>query len=78
VVNRWVSVRFAFTGAVINFITGVIILLSVDRIDASLAGFCLSFVLLFTDQVKLFVCGIIKQFSGTHNKTLFSDVLGYS
>ncbi|KAL7329191.1 hypothetical protein PS15p_207334 [Mucor circinelloides] len=50
-VNRWVSVRFAFSGALINMITSSIILLSVDRMDASLAGFCLSFVLLFTDQM---------------------------
>jgi ABC-type multidrug transport system fused ATPase/permease subunit len=51
-VNRFISVRFAFTGAVINFFTGIIILLSVESMNASLAGFCLSFVLLFTDQVK--------------------------
>jgi ABC-type multidrug transport system fused ATPase/permease subunit len=50
-VNRHISVRFAFTGAAINFITGIIILLSVDKMTASLAGFCLSFVLLFTDQM---------------------------
>ncbi|KAF1805468.1 P-loop containing nucleoside triphosphate hydrolase protein [Mucor lusitanicus] len=50
-VNRWVSVRFAFSGALINMITSTIILLSVDKMDASLAGFCLSFVLLFTDQM---------------------------
>lgn len=49
--NRWVSTRFAFTGALINMLTGIIILLSVDKMDASLAGFCLSFVLLFTDQM---------------------------
>jgi ABC-type multidrug transport system fused ATPase/permease subunit len=49
--NRWVSVRFAATGAIINFLTGIVILLSVDRMNASLAGFCLSFVLLFTDQM---------------------------
>lgn len=52
--NRWVSVRFAATGAIINFLTGIVILLSVDRMNASLAGFCLSFVLLFTDQVIAF------------------------
>ncbi|KAG2237662.1 P-loop containing nucleoside triphosphate hydrolase protein [Thamnidium elegans] len=50
-VNRFISVRFALTGAIINFITGVIILLSVEKMNASLAGFCLSFVLLFTDQM---------------------------
>jgi hypothetical protein len=51
--NRWISVRLALTGAAINFFTGIIILLSVEKMNASLAGFCLSFVLLFTDQVKI-------------------------
>ncbi|KAK4518579.1 uncharacterized protein ATC70_008798 [Mucor velutinosus] len=51
VVNRWVSIRFAFSGALINMFTGVIILLSIDTIDAPLAGFCLSFAILFTDQM---------------------------
>jgi ABC-type multidrug transport system fused ATPase/permease subunit len=51
-VNRHASVRFAITGAVINSLTAFIILLNVDKVDASLAGFCLSFVLLFTDQVN--------------------------
>ncbi|CEP08484.1 hypothetical protein [Parasitella parasitica] len=49
--NRWVSTRFAFSGAFINMVTGIIILLSVDQMDASLAGFCLSFVLMFTDEM---------------------------
>ncbi|KAI8993635.1 P-loop containing nucleoside triphosphate hydrolase protein [Pilobolus umbonatus] len=51
VVNRWISVRFALTGAVINFITGMLILYNVDKMDTALAGFCFSFVLLFTDQM---------------------------
>ncbi|KAI9483188.1 MAG: P-loop containing nucleoside triphosphate hydrolase protein [Benjaminiella poitrasii] len=50
-VNRWVSVRYAVTGALINSITAAIILFNVDKMDSSLAGFCLSFVLLFTDQM---------------------------
>lgn len=50
-INRYISVRFALAGAAINFITGAIILLSIEKMNASLAGFCLSFVLLFTDQV---------------------------
>ncbi|OAD04478.1 hypothetical protein MUCCIDRAFT_140453 [Mucor lusitanicus CBS 277.49] len=49
--NRWVSIRFAFSGALINMLTAGIILLSIDTINASLAGFCLSFVLTFTDQM---------------------------
>jgi ABC-type multidrug transport system fused ATPase/permease subunit len=50
-VNRWVSVRFSFMGAAINVITSVIILLNLDRMDSALAGFCLSFILLYSDQV---------------------------
>ncbi|ORZ17379.1 P-loop containing nucleoside triphosphate hydrolase protein [Absidia repens] len=50
-VNRWVSVRIAFMGAAINVLTSFIILLNVDRMDAALAGFCLSFVLLYSDQM---------------------------
>ncbi|KAI8387430.1 P-loop containing nucleoside triphosphate hydrolase protein [Blakeslea trispora] len=50
-VNRWIGVRFAFTGAIINFLTGLIILVSIDKMNSSLAGFCLSFILLFTDQM---------------------------
>ncbi|KAI8879095.1 P-loop containing nucleoside triphosphate hydrolase protein [Backusella circina FSU 941] len=50
-VNRHASVRFAIMGAVINSLTGFIILLSIEKVDASLAGFCLSLVLLFSDQM---------------------------
>lgn len=49
--NRWVGVRFAFMGAAINVITSGIILLNLDRMDSALAGFCLSFILLYSDQV---------------------------
>ncbi|CAO3698324.1 unnamed protein product [Rhizopus stolonifer] len=50
-VNRWVSVRYAATGALVNFLTGAIILYKIESMNASIAGFCLSFVLLFTDQM---------------------------
>ncbi|KAI9282335.1 P-loop containing nucleoside triphosphate hydrolase protein [Sporodiniella umbellata] len=50
-VNRWVSVRYAASGAIVNFLTGAIILYRIDSMNASIAGFCLSFVLLFTDQM---------------------------
>lgn len=49
--NRWVGIRFSFLGAAVNFCTGIFILLSLDFMDASLAGFCLSFVLSYTSQV---------------------------
>lgn len=49
--NRWVAIRFSSLGAAVNFCTGIFILLSLDFMDASLAGFCLSFVLSYTSQV---------------------------
>ncbi len=50
-VNRWVSVRYAASGALVNLLTGIIILSRIESMNASIAGFCLSFVLLFTDQM---------------------------
>ncbi|KAI8379596.1 P-loop containing nucleoside triphosphate hydrolase protein [Radiomyces spectabilis] len=51
VINRWVSLRYALMGATINSVTGLIILLSLSRLNTSLAGFILSFVLQYTDQM---------------------------
>ncbi|KAG0164899.1 hypothetical protein DFQ28_008804 [Apophysomyces sp. BC1034] len=51
IVNRWVSVRFAVMGAAVNFIAASVILLSLDFIDAATAGFCLSFLLNYTDTM---------------------------
>ncbi|KAI8646442.1 P-loop containing nucleoside triphosphate hydrolase protein [Parasitella parasitica] len=53
IANRWVGVRFSFLGAAVNFCTGVFILLSLSYMDASLAGFCLSFVLSYTTQMTM-------------------------
>ncbi|KAI7905777.1 uncharacterized protein BX663DRAFT_500876 [Cokeromyces recurvatus] len=53
IANRWVGVRFSFLGAAVNFCTGVFILLSLNYMDASLAGFCLSFVLTYTSQMTM-------------------------
>jgi ABC-type multidrug transport system fused ATPase/permease subunit len=52
IANRWVGVRFSFLGAAVNFFTGLFILFSLNYMDASLAGFCLSFVLSYTTQVN--------------------------
>lgn len=49
--SRWVSTRIAVVGAVVAFITGVIILLNLDHINASMDGFCLSYTLAFTTMV---------------------------
>ncbi|KAG2204776.1 hypothetical protein INT47_004051 [Mucor saturninus] len=51
--NRWVAIRFSSLGAVVNFCTGIFILLSLNYMDASLAGFCLSFVLSYTSQMTM-------------------------
>ncbi|GAA5817685.1 hypothetical protein MFLAVUS_011236 [Mucor flavus] len=51
--NRWVGTRFSFLGAAVNFCTGIFILLSLNYMDASLAGFCLSFVLSYTSQMTM-------------------------
>ncbi|KAI9485487.1 MAG: hypothetical protein EXX96DRAFT_545289 [Benjaminiella poitrasii] len=53
IANRWVGVRFSFLGAAVNFCTGVFILLSLNYMDSSLAGFCLSFVLSYTSQMTM-------------------------
>lgn len=50
-VNRWVSIRYGFTGTIINIVACAIILFNLDYLDASLAGFCLSYVLLYSDQM---------------------------
>lgn len=42
-VNRWLSIRFALLSAVVVALTGYVILLAGDKIDAALAGFALTF-----------------------------------
>jgi ABC-type multidrug transport system fused ATPase/permease subunit len=42
-VNRWLSIRFALLSAVVAALTGYVILLAGDKIDAALAGFALTF-----------------------------------
>ncbi|CAO3650121.1 unnamed protein product [Cunninghamella blakesleeana] len=46
VINRWVCVRYGYSSAFMDVITCIIILLNIDHMDASLAGFCLSYVLM--------------------------------
>ncbi|KAG2235405.1 hypothetical protein INT48_005755 [Thamnidium elegans] len=50
-VNRWVSMRYTMTSAIVNFSACAITLYNKDRIDVALAGFGLSFVLMFTDNM---------------------------
>ena len=52
VLNRWISARVHVIGAVVNIVVGMVILFSLDHLDASAAGFCLSFVLTFSEHVS--------------------------
>ncbi|KAI8065793.1 P-loop containing nucleoside triphosphate hydrolase protein [Gongronella butleri] len=51
IVNRWVSVRYGIAGTAINGISAWLVLLNVKNMDASQAGFFLSFILMFSDQM---------------------------
>ncbi|OAD04591.1 hypothetical protein MUCCIDRAFT_139587 [Mucor lusitanicus CBS 277.49] len=50
-VSRWVSVRIALMGSLITLLTGIFILVNLGMIDAAMAGFCLSYVTVFTDMI---------------------------
>lgn len=50
-VSRWVSVRISFMGSMITLLTGIFILLNLDNMDSAMAGFCLSYVTVFTNMV---------------------------
>lgn len=51
-ISRWISTRMGLIGSLITFVTGVFILLNLDHLDAATAGFCLSYVLTFTNMVS--------------------------
>jgi ABC-type multidrug transport system fused ATPase/permease subunit len=55
-VNRWISIRISCTGAAISFVTAIFIVFNLDNIDAATAGFCLMYVLSFSDKVVLYSC----------------------
>lgn len=76
--NRWIHVRLALIGAIINVLTGVIILKNIETMNASVAGFCLSFVLAFTDQVCLCFLQILKRNAGILIRFCCLGVLGDS
>ncbi|ORX49051.1 hypothetical protein DM01DRAFT_1309068 [Hesseltinella vesiculosa] len=50
-VDRWISMRYGFMGTFISVVSAWLILLNLDHIDAAEAGFCLSFIFLFTDEM---------------------------
>ncbi|KAI8638609.1 P-loop containing nucleoside triphosphate hydrolase protein [Parasitella parasitica] len=49
-VSRWVSVRISFMGSMVTLLTGIFILLNLDKMDSAMAGFCLTYVTVFTDM----------------------------
>jgi ABC-type multidrug transport system fused ATPase/permease subunit len=53
--NRWLSFRVDFVGALVAFITGVFVILSVGKIDAGAAGLAMTYAVTFTENVLWFV-----------------------
>ncbi|KAI9501197.1 P-loop containing nucleoside triphosphate hydrolase protein, partial [Coemansia spiralis] len=49
--NRWLAVRIDIAGAAVSFSCAMFILLSLDWMDAGLAGFTLSYALTFTERM---------------------------
>lgn len=49
--NRWLSVRVDLGGALVSFFAAVFVILSVDTLDAGLAGISLTYAITFTDHV---------------------------
>ncbi|SGY80268.1 BQ5605_C008g05343 [Microbotryum silenes-dioicae] len=54
-VNRWLSVRFQLLSALVLGLTGVVLLQAGDTIDASLAGFALTFALSIANDMLFLV-----------------------
>ncbi|KAI8334843.1 P-loop containing nucleoside triphosphate hydrolase protein [Choanephora cucurbitarum] len=50
--NQWFDLRLSMMGSVITFVTGVTIMINLDKMDSGLAGFCLTFVSMFTTLVE--------------------------
>lgn len=53
--NRWLALRVDAAGALVSFITGVFIILSVGRLDAGAAGLALTYAFSFNENVVWFV-----------------------
>jgi ABC-type multidrug transport system fused ATPase/permease subunit len=53
--NRWLSFRVDFVGALVAFLTGVFVILSVGKIDAGAAGLAMTYAVTFTENVLWFV-----------------------
>ncbi|KAI8390314.1 P-loop containing nucleoside triphosphate hydrolase protein [Blakeslea trispora] len=50
--NQWFDVRLSMMGSIITLITGVTIIINLNKINSGLAGFCLTFVSTFTTLVE--------------------------
>lgn len=50
VANRWLSFRVEAAGALVMFLTGIFVLLSVGKIDAGLAGLSLTYAIAFSES----------------------------
>ncbi|KAJ2604065.1 hypothetical protein H4R99_002050 [Coemansia sp. RSA 1722] len=53
--NRWLCTRIEFSGCIVSFSTTVLILLSLDHVDAGLAGFVLMYAISFSDSMLWFI-----------------------
>jgi len=53
--NRWLGVRMELFGSFISFFSGIFILLNLDTLDAGLAGFSLSYALIFSNSIMWIV-----------------------
>lgn len=51
VANRWLSFRIDFAGALVSFSAAAMVILSMDRLDAGLAGLSLSYAITFSENV---------------------------
>ncbi|KAJ1719478.1 hypothetical protein LPJ53_005766, partial [Coemansia erecta] len=49
--NRWLSVRIDLAGASVSFASAILVLASLDSLDAGLAGFVLSYALTFSERM---------------------------
>lgn len=49
--NRWIGLRTAISGSFVCLATGLFILWNIDRMDSATVGFCLSYILMFSDMM---------------------------
>ena len=52
--NHWVAQRFYIFNAIVNVGTGAFILINMDKLDASIAGFVMTLIVSLSDQVNVY------------------------